>query len=62
MIEGVFLVLGIGFSALVYFRSIRTADLSPARKAGYFFLSLIGIAGMLFLFGIMASYVLNGMK
>ena len=62
MIEVVFLILGVAFSALVYYLSIRPANISAARKILYFLLSLIGIAGMLFLFGIMAAFVLNGMR
>lgn len=62
MIETTAFFLGIGFSVLVYFRSIRPMPVTPGRKALYFLLSLIGIAGMLFLFGIMASFVLSGMK
>jgi hypothetical protein len=62
MIEGVFFILGAGFSVLVYYLSIRPANVSPGRKAVYFLLSLVGIAGMIFLFGIMASFVINGMK
>lgn len=62
MIEAVFLLMGIAFSALVYHISIRPANLSAGRKALYFILSAIGIAGMMFLFGIMAAFVMNGMK
>lgn len=62
MIETVAFFLGIGFSVLVYYRSIRLAPVSAGRKLIYFILSLTGIAGMLFLFGIMASFVLSGMK
>lgn len=62
MIETVAFILGIGFSVLVYYRSIRPAPISTGRKLLYFLLSLIGIAGMLFLFGIMASFMLSGRK
>jgi hypothetical protein len=62
MIEAVFFILGVGFSVLVYYHSLRPASISPGKKAVYFLLSLVGIAGMLFLFGIMASFVMNGMK
>ncbi len=55
MIETVFLLLGLGFSFLVYFRSIRTADFSGPRKAFYFLITLIGITGTLFLFGILVA-------
>lgn len=60
MIETAAFLVGIGFSVLVYYRSIRPAPVSAGRKLLYFLLSLIGIAGMLFLFGVMASFVLRG--
>lgn len=62
MIELFFLVLGIAFSALVYSVSIRPAAIPPAKKLLYVVLSAIGIAGMMFLFGIMAAFVAGGMK
>ena len=62
MIETAALFLGIGFSVLVYYRTIRPAPLSAGRKFLYFLLSLTGIAGMLFLFGIMAAFMLSGRK
>ncbi|HWR72156.1 MAG TPA: hypothetical protein VN604_03215 [Nitrospirota bacterium] len=62
MIETAAFLLGIGFSVLVYYRSIRPAPVSAVRKLLYFILSLTGITGMLFLFGIMASFVLSGRK
>lgn len=62
MIETVFLILGVAFSALVYHISIRPANISAGRKALYLILSAIGIAGMMFLFGIMTAFVMNGMQ
>ncbi len=55
MIETASLLLGLGFSFLVYFRSIRTADLSRPRKALYFLLTLVGITGTVFLSGILIA-------
>lgn len=62
MIEAVSFALGAGFSFLVYYLSIRPLPVPASRKVLYFLLSFIGIAGMLFLFGIMASFVMSGMK
>ncbi len=59
MIETVSFILGLGFSILVYFRTIRPADLAPAEKAFYFLISLIGIAGTLFLIGVMITFALE---
>ena len=61
MIEAFCLFFGLGFSALVYFRSIRTADLPPAKKAFYSLFTFIGITGTLFLFGILAANALRKM-
>ncbi len=55
MIEGIFFVLGMGFSLLVYVRSIRTTAYSPLHKALYFVVSTIGITGTLFLFGVLIA-------
>lgn len=52
MIETLFFVFGLGFSVLVYFLSIKRRNISPAAKAGYFLLTLIGITGMVFLIGV----------
>jgi hypothetical protein len=59
MMETVFLLLGLGFSFLVYFLSIRPLDLSHTRKFFYFILTLIGITGTLFLFGVLAAHFLR---
>ncbi len=55
MIETVVFLFGLGFSFLVYFRSIRTADLPVPRKLFYFVITLIGITGTLFLFGVLVA-------
>jgi multidrug transporter EmrE-like cation transporter len=55
MIETVSFILGFGFSVLVYVRSIRTADLSWRKKAGYAFFTFIGITGTVFLAGVLIA-------
>jgi len=57
--ETVFFLLGLGFSFLVYFLSIRPLEQTPARKFIYFILTLIGITGTLFLFGVLTAYFLR---
>ena len=57
--ETAFLLFGLGFSILVYFRSIRPSNEPPFRKAVYFLLTLIGITGMLFLSGVLIAYFLR---
>ncbi len=59
MMETVFFLLGLGFSFLVYFLSIRPLNQSRMRKLFYFVLTLIGITGTLFLFGVLAAYFLR---
>jgi hypothetical protein len=59
MIESVGFLLGLGFSLLVYFLSIRPSSLPPLRKAVYFFFTLIGITGTLFLSAVLISHFLR---
>ena len=59
MIELIAFLLGSGFSLLVYHRSIRPLHEPAVKKAAYFLVSFVGITGMVFLFGIMASFVLH---
>lgn len=59
MIESIGFLLGLGFSLLVYFLSIRPSRLSRPRKAVYFFFTLVGITGTLFLFAILVSHFLR---
>jgi heme/copper-type cytochrome/quinol oxidase subunit 3 len=59
MIELTSFLFGLGFSILVYFRSIRTADLPPLRKAFTFLITFIGITGMLFLSGVLIAHTLR---
>ncbi len=57
--ETIFFLLGIGFSFLVYFISIRPLDQPPARKFLFFVLTFIGITGTLFLFGVLSAHFLR---
>ncbi len=59
MIELGSFLFGFGFSILVYFRSIRTADLPAHKKAFYFVITFIGITGMLFLSGVLIAHFLR---
>lgn len=59
MIETGSLLFGLAFSFLVYFRSIRNADLSRPRKAFYFLLTLTGITGTVFLSGVLIAEFLR---
>lgn len=59
MIESISFFLGLGFSFLVYFLSIRPLDLSRWRKAVYFLFTLIGITGTLFLSGVLIAHFLR---
>jgi hypothetical protein len=59
MIELISFLLGLGFSFLVYFLSIRPAGISRPRKAVYFFFTLIGITGTLFLSGVLVAHFLR---
>jgi len=59
MMEAVFFFLGMGFSFLVYFISIRPLRQSPVRKFLFFVLTFIGITGTLFLFGVLAAHFLR---
>jgi len=62
MIETICLLFGLAFSMLVYFRSIRTANEPPVKKAFYFLFSFIGITGTLFLFGILIAHKMRTLK
>ena len=60
MIELISFLLGLGFSILVYFRSIRNTGYPPLTKAWYAIITFVGITGILLLVGIMLSYFLAG--
>ncbi len=62
MIEQVGFLFGLGFSFLVYFRSIRKTNYSRPKKAFYFLLTLIGITGTLFLFGVLVADKVRNMR
>jgi hypothetical protein len=59
MFETFFFLLGLGFSVLVYLISIRPRKERALRKFFYFLLTLIGITGSLFLFGVLVAYFLR---
>ena len=59
MIETLSLLFGLGFSVLVYFRSIKPGALPTARKALYTIISTIGITGMVWLSGVLIAHVLR---
>ncbi len=55
MIEAFCFLFGLGFSILVYFRSIRKTGYSWPKKAAYFLFTFIGITGTVFLFGVLVA-------
>lgn len=62
MIEMFCFLFGLGFSILVYFRSIMKTGYSWPKKAIYFFFTLIGITGTLFLFGVLVADKLRHLR
>jgi uncharacterized membrane protein (DUF106 family) len=62
MIETLCFIFGLGFSFLVYFRSIRKTNYSRLKKAFYFLFTLIGITGTLFLFGVLVADKLRSLR
>lgn len=61
MIETISFLLGLGFSLLVYILSIRPLNQPWPKKAGYFFFTLIGITGSIFLAGVVIAHFLRKM-
>lgn len=59
MIETISFLLGLGFSLLVYILSIRPLNHPWPKKAGYFFFTLIGITGSIFLAGVVIAHFLR---
>ena len=59
MFETISFFAGLGFSLLVYVLSIRPLRESRFRKFIYFFFTLIGITGSLFLFGVLSAHFLR---
>lgn len=62
MIELLSFLAGIGFSWLVYERSIRTSGASAGRKTLYTLLSTVGITGMLWLSGVLIAHFLRKLQ
>ena len=60
MVEMIFFLAGLGFSILVYFRSIKNTDYPLVTKAWYAIITFVGITGILLLVGVMLSYFLGG--
>ncbi len=59
MMEAASFILGIGFSLLVYMRSIRPSAMPLGRKALYFLLTTIGITGTIWLSGVLIAHFLR---
>lgn len=62
MIEFLSFLFGLGFSVLVYVRTIRPGSERPARKVTYTILSTIGITGMVWLCGVLIAHFLRKMN
>jgi hypothetical protein len=58
-IETISFILGLGFSLMVFFLSIRPLHLPWQRKALYTFFTFIGITGTIFLAGILIAHFLR---
>ncbi len=56
MFEALFFCFGLGFSLFVYVHSIKPLPLPGIKKFFYFFLSLVGITGTLFLAGVLIAH------
>ncbi len=59
MIESISFLAGLGFSLFVYYHSIRPLKQSGFKKSLYFFFTLVGITGMLFLSGVLIAHFLR---
>lgn len=59
MIELLSFLFGLGFSILVYVLSIRSRPLASSRKAAIFFISTVGITGMVWLTGVLVAHFLK---
>lgn len=62
MIELLFFLLGLGFSIVVYVRSIHHRDHPAHKKLLYFMLTTIGITGFLLLFGVMVVHAIKSLS
>jgi len=61
MIEIISFLLGLGFSLLVFFLSIRPLNHPWPKKTVYFLFTLIGITGTIFLAGVLIAHFLRKM-
>jgi len=61
MIETISFLLGLGFSLLVYILSFRRLKQPWPKKAFFFFFTLIGITGSIFLAGVVIAHFLRKM-
>lgn len=59
MLETLCLLFGLGYSFLIYFRSIRPLDQPRSKKLAYFFFTLLGVTGTLFLFGVLVAHFMR---
>ena len=59
MIETISFIIGVGFSWLVFERTIRTGPYSAPRKILYTVLSTIGITGIIWLSGVLIAHFLR---
>ena len=59
MIETFSFLFGLGFSILVYQRSIRKEPFTRLQKTAYFLVSTIGITGMVWLSGVLIGHFLD---
>jgi hypothetical protein len=59
MIETCSFLFGLGFSVLVYTRSINPGNHPPLRKMIFTILSTIGITGMVWLCGVLIAHFLK---
>jgi hypothetical protein len=59
MIETFSFLFGLGFSLLVYHRTIRSGPFSRTQKAAYGIVSTIGITGMVWLSGVLVAHFLG---
>ncbi|MDH4162726.1 MAG: hypothetical protein OEW15_08550 [Nitrospirota bacterium] len=62
MIETISFLLGIGFSWLVYERTIRSGPFSTGRKVLYAVISTIGITGTIWLSGVLIAHFLRKLQ
>jgi len=59
MIELGSFLCGLGFSILVYYRSLKPLDIPWLKKTAYIVFTFIGITGTLFLSGVLIAHFLR---